>query len=542
MKQGQNKNLVGAAYNDIGTAYEEQGIYPDALKYYYLAIKSYEEAGNRGALVDRYFNIGFLYEDQKNWAEALKSYQLALRISEELGMKNAIIASNANIGALYLNMPDLPQALKYYFIALKGYEESGNEQAVALVKNDIGNVYLDMKDYPRSKKYLTEALVTFKELGMVENIKAVYELMTQVDSAAGNYEGAFENHKQFIVFRDSLSNEEVTTKITKAQLQYEYDKKSDSIGFIQSLTNERLKQQTLLALQQRQKLLLQANELELANNQKMLQQLQMQKDSVAIAVHEAEAGKREGELVILNKEKQIQALEINRQKQFKKYMLAGLALLLVSGFFVYRNYRNSQKLKLQVIRNKIASDLHDDIGSTLSSISIFSQMARQQSKEVDPLLESIGENSRKMLDAMADIVWTINPENDQFEKIILRMRSFAYELLGAKKIDFEFNANEEVSKVKLPMETRKNLYLIFKEALNNLVKYSEAKKAQFEIKEEKNSLVMLIHDNGKGFDLDKSTNGNGIRNMRKRAEEIGGELLIDSNPVNGTTIKLNIAT
>src|SRR6185436_16927186 len=107
--------------------------------------------------------------------------------------------------------------------------------------------------------------------------------------------------------------------------------------------------------------------------------------------------------------------------------------------------------KLQTLRNKIASDLHDDIGSTISSISIFSQMAQQQSKEVIPLLETIGDNSRRMLDAMADIVWTINPENDQFEKIILRMRSFAYELLGAKKIDFEFLADEEVTVMKLTM-------------------------------------------------------------------------------------------
>ena len=106
---------------------------------------------------------------------------------------------------------------------------------------------------------------------------------------------------------------------------------------------------------------------------------------------------------------------------------------------------------------------------------------KQQSKELIPMLESIGESSRKMLDAMADIVWTINPENDNFEKIILRMRSFAYELLGAKKIDFEFNADDTVAKMKLPMDVRKNLYLIFKEATNNMVKYADADRAFFSI-------------------------------------------------------------
>jgi signal transduction histidine kinase len=142
---------------------------------------------------------------------------------------------------------------------------------------------------------------------------------------------------------------------------------------------------------------------------------------------------------------------------------------------------------------------------------------------------------------MADIVWTIKPENDQFEKIIMRMRSFAYELLGAKKIDFEFIADDDVAKINLPMEVRKNLYLIFKEATNNMVKYAQADKAKFAIKGEKNNLTMVIRDNGKGFDLGKATEGNGLKNMKKRADEIGAKLVIDSFPGNGTTIQLSVA-
>ena len=218
-----------------------------------------------------------------------------------------------------------------------------------------------------------------------------------------------------------------------------------------------------------------------------------------------------------------------------------MVLFCVLAFFAYNNYSTRQKLKLQTLRNKIASDLHDEVGSTLSSISIFSQIAQEQTKEVIPLLDTIGESSRKMLDAMADIVWTINPENDQFEKIILRMRSFAYELLGAKGIDFEFVADEEAIKIKLPMDARKNLYLIFKEATNNMVKYAGASKATFAIKDEKDNLSMMIRDNGMGFDVNLATEGNGIKNMKRRAMEIGAKLLIESFPGSGTTIQLKIA-
>jgi signal transduction histidine kinase len=113
--------------------------------------------------------------------------------------------------------------------------------------------------------------------------------------------------------------------------------------------------------------------------------------------------------------------------------------------------------------------------------------------------------------------------------------------LGAKRIDFEFIADDDVAKKKLPMNVRKNLYLIFKEATNNMAKYSEADKALFNIKEEKNSLSMLIRDNGKGFDTSEATKGNGLKNMKKRAEEIGAQFSIDSNPGKGTTIQLKVA-
>ena len=146
-----------------------------------------------------------------------------------------------------------------------------------------------------------------------------------------------------------------------------------------------------------------------------------------------------------------------------------------------------------------------------------------------------------MLEAMADIVWTINPENDQFEKIVMRMRNFAFELLGAKQIDFEFNADEEINRMKLPMDIRKNLYLIFKEATNNMVKYSEASEAEFTLKNEQDKVILMIRDNGKGFDPNKPSEGNGIKSMRKRAADMGADFQLKSLPGQGTTIELKIA-
>jgi two-component system sensor histidine kinase UhpB len=118
--------------------------------------------------------------------------------------------------------------------------------------------------------------------------------------------------------------------------------------------------------------------------------------------------------------------------------LGGLVLLLLLSYFIYNNFRTASKLKLQNIRNKIASDLHDDVGSTLNSISIYSEVAKQKSPAVVDELEHIGDASRKIIEVMSDIVWTINPKNDTFENIIDRMSSIAYNLLKAKNIEHTF--------------------------------------------------------------------------------------------------------
>ena len=215
-----------------------------------------------------------------------------------------------------------------------------------------------------------------------------------------------------------------------------------------------------------------------------------------------------------------------------------LALIFAAIIFLVYKVRINQLLKLQTIRNRIASDLHDEIGSTLNSISVFSEVAKQKSITATAELDEIGESSRHVIDAMSDIVWTINPANDSLDKIILRMRSLLHELMRAKGIEYTFHVEENLRQLKLPMLTRKNFYLIFKEALNNMVKYSQANEAWFELNFSDHRIHLQMEDNGVGFDLGNAKQGNGLMNMRKRAEEIKATLTIDSLPGKGTKINL----
>ena len=203
------------------------------------------------------------------------------------------------------------------------------------------------------------------------------------------------------------------------------------------------------------------------------------------------------------------------------------------------------------MRNKIAQDLHDNVGSTLSSISIYSQVAQIQSEQhneagLSSILNKIGITSNEMISDMNDIVWAINPRNDNMEKIFQRLESFARPLLAAKNIRFELKIDPDLLQLNLDMGKRKNFYLVFKEAINNAVKYSCCSSLVVEIYALRENIELFVKDDGVGFDNSKllenlkhSMSGNGIRNMQLRASEINGEYIITTEPGKGTTVFLS---
>jgi ligand-binding sensor domain-containing protein/two-component sensor histidine kinase len=218
-------------------------------------------------------------------------------------------------------------------------------------------------------------------------------------------------------------------------------------------------------------------------------------------------------------------------------------------YTIYR-YRINEILKRQAIRNKIAQDLHDSVGSTLSSIGIYSQVAKiyNDQKKIDQLkdtLEKISETSGNMISEMSDIVWTINPRNDNMPVMLQRMESFAKPLLTAREIQFHLDYDPGIVSLNLGMTQRKNFYLIFKESVNNAIKYSECSNLYVTIRIRNFRLEMLIRDDGKGCDMtvvsqesSRSLSGNGHKNMSVRAREMKGSCEFISSPGQGATIKL----
>ncbi len=235
------------------------------------------------------------------------------------------------------------------------------------------------------------------------------------------------------------------------------------------------------------------------------------------------------------------SVEFSVRQAFWKTWWFLLLLTMVITVIIYSLYlsrKKNQEKQLQ-IRTKIASDLHDDVGSTLSSISIMSDLLQSRlddSPNAEEMLRKIGNNARDMLESMDDIIWSVNPQNDSFQNIIVRVREYAVTLFEPLDVTFTIEAPENIGSLQVPMDVRRNLFLIAKEAMNNAAKYSVCTEATINFTYSHSVLKMTITDNGKGFDTSKDYGRNGLRNMQYRGEKIGGKVTICSTIGEGTTV------
>ena len=216
-------------------------------------------------------------------------------------------------------------------------------------------------------------------------------------------------------------------------------------------------------------------------------------------------------------------------------VIAFLALL-----YAFHRYRVNKLLELERLRVRIASDLHDDIGSALTRIAIHSEQI-QASKKLENALrisKKIGALSRGVISTMSDIVWSIDARNDTWGNLIDRMKEVVHNTLLLKEIDARFDVKGVNESHKIPLRYRQNIFYIFKEAINNIVKHSDAGKVRIALLKAAHTFEMTISDNGTGIDFENIRYGNGLKNMKMRAESMKGTLEILNN--NGVTIHLKI--
>jgi signal transduction histidine kinase/ligand-binding sensor domain-containing protein len=222
------------------------------------------------------------------------------------------------------------------------------------------------------------------------------------------------------------------------------------------------------------------------------------------------------------------------------FIILVAAVIVFASYSAYR-YKLSKMLALELLRNKISTDLHDDIGSTLSSISILSEVASgEKEPKAKRMLAEINERSHLLMEKMDDIVWSISTSNDTVGNLFVRIQQFASGVLEARDVDYEVHVPDNIKEIKLDMQRRQHIYLILKEAINNLIKYSCCTTVCITVEYAGGSLTVIVTDDGKGFDLKNVVLGNGLNNMKKRAADMRGKLFIASAPGKGSSVTLSV--
>lgn len=446
------------------------------------------------------YDLGNIHFNYANWllkqnqnTEALKHAKLAYDLKEKTDPITSAL-SIAQYGIMLHRNNKSDDALPYLQEGLKALEKINSSVQKPRIQNEIANI-LSRRDRASKEKALALALESIQEA-----------------KKSGSLTDLTKAYQQASISYDSLGNK----KKALAYLQYS-QKIADSIFKVS--------------------------------------------DHKEIAVQEA---KHEVQSE-LDQSKEIQEKkdqEILAQKKSKTNWIiySSLALLLSTlVFYSWNRYKTKEQnlrlsnaskkiaqaeLALLLERNRISKDLHDEVGSTLSSISILSHSSVKHLEDQyeKARLSEISSKARDAMQSISDIIWSVNPTNETLEKLIQRIIHYASETLEAIGAEFKINTTGDLSSFNIPVEQRKDLYLILKEILNNIAKYSHAKNVMLYVDINQQECKISITEDGIGFDVARAKEKiqcNGLKNVWARAKALSANISMQSEPGHGSKFLLS---
>jgi two-component system, NarL family, sensor histidine kinase UhpB len=576
--------------------------------YYLKALRLYEKFNSESGMAMVYSNLSVLYNDLGEQQKGIDYAKKSITIREKINDIRGLSYAYCNISQIYLPI-DLKEAEKYSLLCTQAAEKLNDDdrriQAIntaGLVKERMGQKdgilnsalqvlqLLEKKRSPSidlARQHLAVGIIMSEgrldstiALGHINQslnmavalndkltIRDAYQMKTVFFKIRSDFYNAYENIKKYHSYKDSIISGNTQTNIAELQTKYETEKKDNEITRLYSEqkinqlqieklnTEQRIKQLAIEkqnALIAGNKLLAKQKEDEIAllSKERELLDLQIKQQTQNLEKQVLLGKTQEQQLQLAEKEKALNEAAIKRQKQAKQVIIgAGLATLLLGGI-LFNRYQLKKKIseqkKLLAVRDNIAKDLHDEVGSALSSIKILSEVSykniEKDKTKSAALLQQIVSQSEKSQQGISDIVWSVKPDNDKLENITVRMREYISQTLEPKNIAVTFMASDEVLQKKLDMQQRKDVLLIFKEAVNNMAKYSQCTRAEVLIEAQQKQLLFHFKDNGIGFNPDKITSSNGLKNMKARAATLNGDMQIVSSTGNGAHLILTIPT
>lgn len=466
------------ALSNIGNIEYRLGNYDQALDYARQSMAIARRSAFTSSIGYAHKLLGRIYRKQQKYDSALKEYRQGQKLYLGLGDTRSAAELLLNMGNIYFDKEQYRDALSNYLPSLTLSKGIAGKPLIAYAYSSIGQAYARLKKNDEALRYLDSSRIAALAIGNRYLVMDSYDAISAVYEAKGDYKKALALQRRFVQLKDSVNQSENRELAEETQAKYELERK-------------------------------------------------------------------ETQIALLEKDKALKNLALERHRAIQAGIVLALVSVVIIALLLVNRYRISHRVKrlteIERVRNTIARDLHDDIGSMLSTINIISKVAMHENPDSNHLhLSRIAEQSSLMMESMTDIVWSINPVNDPLEKVAAKMNVFTGEILEPQNIRYQFSGEESLNGLTLDAEKRKNLFLIFKEAINNIAKYSEATDVEITLKQSAGRLVMTVSDNGCGFDRHLVKAGNGLRNMAARATSMNAQFQLTSAPGQGTHIALDL--
>jgi signal transduction histidine kinase len=541
--------------------YKRTGDFQKAIPFFEKAIALFTRMGEKESTAGQSLNLGNTYIALGNYQKATEQHLKALRIFEELGnQERGISFCYQSLSKSFTQLKQYKQALLYVNKSIQIKTKLNDRPGLGTAQGGLGDIYLGLGDFDKALFHFNESLIIAREMKKLPEEQGNYFSIAKVYAAKENTKLAIDYFNQSKLLarqlHDSssvaaidaeliaLQNNTETTVFAENKLKTTIQLFKEEGNLNRQVSGYKNMADFYTANKQFDKALEYNNKYHQAVDSIQNNDLQLQ---IRKMEEQYTVEKKEKEITLLKKDKELQKQKLQR-RNLLTIGAAALALLALCGIWLLMN-RNKlrQRMKELELRNQIAADLHDEVGSSLSSIHMLSQMATQQGSDAKQkdVLQKMSTNAKETMDKMGDIVWMIKPGESEGSGLKQRMERFAYEICSSKNIGTSIELDElstgpRGEKVKLTMEQRKNLYLIFKEALNNAVKYSGTEKIEITTSVQNKELILQVKDFGKGFDSSLVKKGNGLDNMQHRAKELNGQLTFDTEKDAGTAISLRI--
>lgn len=478
--------------NSIGMVYSFTGFNDKAIDYHLKAKTIFEELNNKKGISEVYNNIAIIYANDGDLEKALDYFKYSLEIEESLNDKKGIAESANNVGAVYYYMGNIDEALKFMKQSIKMEKSINNQGGLASSYNNIADVLIENTRLNEAKVYIDSAYYYANLTKVAVDVESALHNYSKYYEAKNDTDKALKYYKRFTLVRDSILNIETNSKLAELDVQYQTEKKEKEI----------LSQRADLA------------EKELNLNQKNTQLLGLGVLAVVLSL----LG------YLFYSQQKLKNKQLQKENELKDALI-----------------KIETQNRLQEQRLRISRDLHDNIGAQLTFIISSIDNLKYGFKLPDKLgdkLKNISEFTTTTIYELRDTIWAMNKSEITLEDLQSRISNFIDKAnTFSKNTNFKFETDSKLNKeLTFSSVVGMNIYRIIQEAVNNAIKYASSNEIKVMFKDEDNFLKIKINDDGVGFDTNTITYGNGLNNMKKRANDIGATIDISSKTNHAGTL------